>query len=66
MRDMLKRLWSYPLAMAFLFLFVVYQMYRYTHTHSVWRVWLSIFDLAVILLTWLEYERMRSGDQLRR
>jgi len=58
---LLKKLWSYPLAMAFLFLFIVYQMYRYTNTHSIWLIWLSIFDLAVVLLTWLEFEKRKSG-----
>jgi uncharacterized membrane protein len=55
----LRKLWSYPLAILFLFLFIVYQMYRYTHTHSIWLIWLSIFDLAIVLLTWLEYERLK-------
>jgi uncharacterized membrane protein len=55
----LRKLWSYPLAILFLVLFIVYQVYRYTHTHSIWLVWLSLFDLAIIVLTWLEYERLK-------
>jgi len=40
-------------------LFLVYQIYRYSHTHSVWLLALSILDLFVIVLTWLEYQRLR-------
>jgi uncharacterized membrane protein len=54
-----RKLWSYPLAIVFLFLFIVYQVVRYTRTHSLWLIGLSVFDLAVILLTWLEYERLK-------
>jgi len=54
-----KRLWAYPVAILAFGLFLVYQIYRYSHTHSVWLLALSILDLFVIVLTWLEYQRLR-------
>lgn len=54
-----KKLWAYPLTEAFLVLFIVYQVYRFTYSHSMWLVALTIFDIAIIFLTWLEYERIK-------
>jgi uncharacterized membrane protein len=49
------RLWYYPVAMIVFALFIAYQLYRYTLTHSVWLLLITILDLIVIVLTWLEY-----------
>lgn len=54
-----KHLWAYPIAIVAFGLFLAYQVYRYSHTHSVWLLALSILDLFVIVLTWLEYKRLR-------
>lgn len=54
-----KQLWAYPTAIIVFGLFLAYQIYRYTHTHSVWLIALSIIDVFVIVLTWLEYKRLR-------
>jgi uncharacterized membrane protein len=54
-----KRLWAYPAAIVAFVLFLVYQVYRYTHTHSPWLLVLSVIDLFVIVVTWLEYKRLR-------
>jgi uncharacterized membrane protein len=55
-----RRLWAYPVAIAAFALFFVYQLYRYTHTHSVWLLALSVTDVFVIVITWLEYRRLRA------
>ncbi len=55
---LLKRRWAYPAAIVAFFLFVVYQLYRYTHTHSPVLLVLSIVDVFVIILTWIEYKRL--------
>ena len=60
-----KQWWAYPVAMAAFAVFVAYQLYRYTHTHSIWLIGLSLLDLFVIVLTWLEYERLKTGHELR-
>lgn len=54
-----RHLWAYPVAILAFGLFLVYQVYRYSHSHSVWLLALSILDLFVIVLTWLEYHRLR-------
>ena len=55
---LLKRRWAYPAAIMAFSLFLVYQLYRYSHTHATELLVLSIVDVAVILLTWLEYRRL--------
>ena len=61
-----KQWWAYPLAIVAFGLFLVYQIYRYLHTSSLWLLALSILDLFVIVLTWLEYKRLRTSHELRR
>ncbi len=60
-----KHLWAYPMAIVAFGLFLAYQLYRYSHTHSVWLLALSILDIFVIVLTWLEYKRLHSSQQFR-
>jgi uncharacterized membrane protein len=55
---LLKRRWAYPAAIVAFSLFLVYQLYRYSHTHATELLVLSVVDVAVILLTWLEYRRL--------
>jgi len=57
---LLKRRWAYPTAIVAFLLFLVYQLYRYTHTHSPALLALSILDVLVIILTWIEYKRLKS------
>lgn len=51
----MNELWAYPLAIAVFGGFCVYQVYRYTHTHSEALIWLTLFDIGVVVLTWREY-----------
>ncbi len=55
-----RRLWAYPTAIIFFLLFIVYQVYRYTYAPSPWLILLTVLDLAVVLLTWLEYRRLQA------
>lgn len=52
-----KRLWAYPLTIIFLSLFIAYQAYRYTVDHSIMMILLTILDLVVVILTFIEYKR---------
>jgi uncharacterized membrane protein len=54
------KLWAYPLAVIVFGAFIAYQLYRFTFTHSIGLIALSLFDLAVIWLIWLEYRALRS------
>lgn len=53
------RRWAYPTAIAAFGAFLAYQLYRYSLTRSAWLLALSVLDLAVIVLTWFEYRRVR-------
>jgi uncharacterized membrane protein len=55
-----NRYWAYPLTIAVFGGFMAYQVYRYTHTHSFALMALTIFDAAVVWLTWHEYQALRS------
>jgi uncharacterized membrane protein len=57
---LLKRRWAYPAAIFAFFLFLVYQLYQYTHTYSLALLALSIVDMLVITLTWIEYKRLKA------
>lgn len=54
-----KRLWAYPVAIVFFILFIFYQVYRYIRFPSAWLIFLTIFDVFVIALTWLEYKNIK-------
>ena len=55
---LLKNLrWAYPTAMIVFAAFVAYQLHRFTVTHAALLIPLSLFDLIVIGLIWLEYRR---------
>jgi uncharacterized membrane protein len=56
-----KKLWAYPAAIIFFLLFIFYQINRYTYTHSTWLIYLTIFDIFIIVLTWLEYKNIKKS-----
>jgi uncharacterized membrane protein len=58
---LLKRRWAYPAAIVAFLLFLAYQLYRFSHTHAPELLVLSIVDVVVIILTWLEYKRLRTA-----
>ena len=58
---LLRRRWAYPAAIVAFLLFLAYQLYRYAHTHAPELLVLSVTDVIVIVLTWLEYQRLRAA-----
>jgi uncharacterized membrane protein len=54
-----RKLWAYPLTIVFLILFIGYQCYRYTYSKSIWLIVLTVFDVIMVFLTWLEYKRIK-------
>jgi uncharacterized membrane protein len=54
-----RKLWAYPAAIIFFILFIIYQLYRYSFSHSPWMIFLSVFDAAIVVLTWAEYKVIR-------
>jgi len=55
-----NKLWAYPTMIVTLSAFVFYQSYRFVLTHSLVMIFLTLFDIVVIVLTWLEYGKHRS------
>jgi uncharacterized membrane protein len=55
------KLWGYPLSIVIFGGFVVYQIYRFTLTGGIGLIALTVFDLIVISLIWLEYRAVKSG-----
>lgn len=52
-----NKLWAYPLMILVLAAFIGYQVYRIALTHSVPMILLTVFDLVVIVLVWIEYRQ---------
>lgn len=54
-------LWAFPTGIAVFGAFGVYQMYRYAIAPSGWLLALTVLDVAVILLTWAEWRRVKAN-----
>ena len=53
------KLWAYPLSIIVFAAFIVYQLYRFTFTRGLGLIALSLFDLVVIWLIYLEYRALK-------
>jgi uncharacterized membrane protein len=59
-RALLKHeLWAYPVAVIVFGAFIIYQLYRFALTHALGLIALSLFDLVVIWLIYLEYRALK-------
>jgi len=54
-----KKLFAYPLSILSLLLFIAYQAYRYSISQSAFLVVLSILDIVMVVLTVLEYGKVK-------
>ncbi len=57
-----RKLWAYPLAMVIFSVFIGYQIYRYTFTRSAELIVLTVLDMIIIILTWLEFKRLKNAN----
>ena len=55
-----RKPWAYPLTIVSLILFIIYQMYRFTLQPSSGLIILTIFDIVMIILTFIEYRRIKN------
>jgi uncharacterized membrane protein len=62
----LDELWAYPVAIGVFGAFSVYQIYRYTYTHAIALLVLTVFDVAVVWLTWQEYRVQKTERETRK
>jgi uncharacterized membrane protein len=53
------KLWAYPTAVICFSLFTVYMFVRFLFNHSVILSFFVVFDIFLIGLTWLEYQRIK-------
>ena len=53
--------WAYPAFMIALVLLIAYQSYQIAFTFSPWLTVLTVFDAAVLVLTWHEYKLHRKA-----
>ena len=60
------KIWAYHVGIIFFLVFIFYQLQRYSRTHSAWLIVLTLFDIAVIYLTWAEYRRVKRHGAVRR
>ena len=58
-----RKLWAYPLSMLLLIAFIIYQIYKYTVTPSVFLILLTLFDILMIALTYIEYTRVKKRQR---
>ena len=61
-----KKLWAYPLTIFSLIVFAAYQIYRYSFSRSASLLALTVFDGIMIILTLIEYRRMKAKAGKRR
>ncbi len=59
---LLGKSWAYPTAMVCFSLFTVYMFIRFLFNHSIVLSLFVVFDIFLIGLTWLEYQRIKSAQ----
>ncbi|HEY6736406.1 MAG TPA: DUF2127 domain-containing protein [Candidatus Saccharimonadia bacterium] len=55
-----QKLWAYPWLLGFLLVFIAYQTYRLTFAPSLGLAALTIFDIVMAWLTYLEYRQHKA------
>ena len=54
---LMNKLWAYPIFMAVIILFIGYQIYSLVNHLSFGMSLLTVFDVLVVVLTWLEWQK---------
>jgi uncharacterized membrane protein len=60
-----RKLSAYPAAIAVFAAFGAYQMYRYFVSPSFAMIALTVLDVIIIVLTWMEYGRLKHDVSIR-
>jgi uncharacterized membrane protein len=56
-----NKIWAYPATIGILGLFIVYQLYRIIYSHSIFLIFLTLFDILLVYLTWHEYNLIKKN-----
>ena len=59
------KLWAYPASLAVFSLFILYQLVRFTHTHSLWLLALTVFDIFIMWLIYIEYQAVKHHKKIK-
>ncbi len=59
------KLWAYPSALIILGLFLCYQIYRFSYNHSVGLAFVSLLDLAILVVIWRDYQFVKARHSHR-
>ena len=54
-----NKIWAYPWAIGGFSIFIIYQFYRYSNTHSSLLLFLTLFDILIVLVILLEYKKKK-------
>jgi len=60
-----EKLWAFPIAIGIVSTFIVYQFYRFSHNHSGALLFVTLLDIAFVILAWLEYKHKKRKRALR-
>jgi uncharacterized membrane protein len=55
------KLWAYPTAILFFIFFILYQFYIFFLRRSSLLLLFTIFDVCLVFLAWLEYQRVKKN-----
>lgn len=61
-----KKLWFYPLSISAFILFILNQLVRYSHTHSVVLLAVTVLDIAIVWLTWKDYNLLKAENNFKK
>jgi uncharacterized membrane protein len=54
-----RKLWAYPGLIIVLFVFICYQVWAIVHRFTLGMTLLTVFDVFIIVLTWLEWQKQK-------
>lgn len=59
-----NKIWAFPWAIILFGAFIVYQLYRFLHTYSLALLFLTLFDIFIVLIIWLEWNRKKINAKI--
>ena len=59
-----KKQWAYPLSIIMFIGFIIYQMYHYMSSHSAMLIFLTVIDVIMIIVTYVEYKNIKEKAKI--
>ncbi len=54
-----RKLWAFPVGVAVFGLFIIFELFSYIHGHSLIMLFIVIFDVIILAMIILEYQRLK-------